>query len=193
MVPWRMEATSRNLVDHGEGGGVGPLGDQDVHGPLAVDQGVAAGDVGRVLDIGHVAQVDVLPRPERDGPQLLGVLEHGVDRDDGHEVLDAGVAGGADGVALVQGGDHLLGGGVVGAQAVGVDADHDGPLVAAERRRGRHAGEAGEHRPDLEQGLVLDLADAPGLALEDQVADGHAAGVEAHHEGRDGARRHEGP
>ena len=55
--------------------------------------------------------------------------------------------------------DDLVGREAVGPQPVGVDADDDGPLAAAERRRGRDAGQAGEHRPDLEQRLVLDLAD----------------------------------
>ena len=59
-------------------------------------------------------------------------------------------------------------------------------------RRGRDAGQAGEHRPDLEQRLVLDLADGPGLAPQHEVADRDAADVEPHDERRDGPRRHEG-
>src|SRR5207249_12035254 len=58
------------------------------------------------------------------------------------------------------------------------------PLVAAEGRWRRYARQGGEHGPNLEQRLVLDFADAP-LALEDQVADRHAAGIEAHDERRD--------
>ena len=52
-------------------------------------------------------------------------------------------------------------------------------------------GQAREHRPDLEQRLVLDLADRLGLAREHEVADRDAAGVEPGDERRDGARRHE--
>src|SRR5438094_537141 len=73
---------------------------------------------------------------------------------------------------------------------LGVGPNDDGALVAAERRRRRDPGQSREHGPDYEQGLVLDLADA-SLALEDQVADRHAAGVEAHDERRHGVGRHE--
>ena len=79
---------------------------------------------------------------------------------------------------------------MVRLKALRVGLDDDGALVAAERRRRRDTGQSGEHGPDNEQGLVLDLADGP-LALEDEVADRHAAGVEAHDERRDRVRRHE--
>ena len=92
-----------------------------------------------------------------------------------------------------QGLHHVLGRQIVRLQSLGIDVDDDGVLVAAERRRRRDARQAGEHRPDLEQGLVLDFADALGLAGQHQVADRHAAGIEAHAEGPDGAGRHEGP
>src|SRR5262249_12788178 len=47
-----------DVVDDGERGGVGPLGDEDVDGASAVDQRRAGGDVAGVLDGRHVAEVD---------------------------------------------------------------------------------------------------------------------------------------
>ena len=87
--------------------------------------------------------------------------------------------------------NDLVGRHLVRPEPVGVDADRHRTLVAAERRRGRDARQAGEHRPDLEQRLVLDLADRLGFAPEHEVADRDAADVEAHDERRDGPRRHE--
>ena len=49
-----------HLIDHGQGRGIGPLGDQHEDGPPAVHQGVPGGDVGAVFDLGDVAEVDVL-------------------------------------------------------------------------------------------------------------------------------------
>ena len=69
--------------------------------------------------------------------------------------------------------------------------DDDGALVAAERRRRRHAGQADQRRPHADVGRLLDLVDRLGLALQHEVADRHAAGVEADHERGDGAGRHE--
>jgi len=127
-----------------------------------------------------------------DFAEFLGLDDHGVGGDEEHAVLDADVAGGADDVAGGQRGDDLLGGDGVGPQAVGVDAEDDGAGVAAEGGRSRDAGEGGEHGSDLEEGLVLDLADGLGVGGEDEVADGDGAGVEAHDEGGDGAGGHEG-
>ena len=45
--------------------------------------------------------------------------------------------------------------------------------------------------PHADVGRLLDLVDGLGLALQDDVADRHAAGVEAHDERGHGARRHE--
>src|SRR5207247_5484750 len=59
--------------------------------------------------------------------------------------------------------------------------------------RGGDAGETGEHGADPEKGRVLDLADSDVRVVggKNQVADRHAAGVEAHDEGRHRPRRHE--
>ena len=54
----------------------------------------------------------------------------------------------------------------VRAQPVGIDADDDGALAAAERRRARHAREGREQRPDPVQRQVLDLAEARRVSLE---------------------------
>jgi len=104
--------------------------------------------------------------------------------------LNGDIARRRDLVSLGDRGDHLVGRQAVGPEALRVSPDDDGALVAPERRRRRDAGQRGEHRPDDEQGLVLDLADGP-LALEDQVAHGNTAGVEAHDKGRNRVGRHE--
>ena len=54
-------------VDHAQGRGVGPLGHEDVHAAAAVDQGIAGRDVGAVLDISHVAEIDRRSRTGRAG------------------------------------------------------------------------------------------------------------------------------
>jgi len=124
---------------------------------------------------------------------VVHLLHERVHRDDGHLVADADVSGRANRVPGVEGLDDLVGRHLVGAELVGVDADDDGALAAAEGRRCRDAGERGEHRPDLEEGLVLNLADALRLAGKNEVADGDAPRVKPGDERRDGPRRHERP
>ncbi len=180
-----------DLVHDGKCRGVGPLGHQDVDRPPAVDQGVSRGNVRAVLDDADVAQVNVRPRPDGDIAQLARVFDHCVHRDDRHLVLDAGVAGRRDRVARGEGGDDGIGRQVVSAQPLGIHADDNRPLVAPEGRRRRDAGQAGEHRPHAEQGLILNLADGFRVAGQHQIADRHAAGIEAHDERRHRAGRHE--
>ena len=67
----------------------------------------------------------------------------------------------------------------------------DRPLVAAERRRRRDALQADERGPDADVGRLLDFVDRLGLALEHDVADRGASRVEADHERRHRAGRHE--
>ena len=99
-----------------------------------------------------------------------------------------------DEVAGAQGGDHVVGREMVGPQPIGVEVDDDRADVAAQRRRRRDAGDAAEDRPDPEQREVGDLADAPRLvAIDDQVADGHVAGIVAEEERGQRARGHEAP
>ena len=182
-----------DVADDREGRGVGPLGHEDVDGPAAVDQGIAGGDVAGVLHGGHVAEIDrgVRAQPDRDVLQLLDVPDQRVDRHDRHQLADAEVARRADRVAVGERRDQLVGRDRVGPEPIGIGPDDHGALIAAEGRRRRDPGQAGEHRADLEERLVLDLADRLGLAREDEIAHGHAAGVEPGDEGRDGARRHE--
>src|SRR5262249_22549981 len=147
-----------DLVDHVEGGGVGPLGDQDVDRALAVDEPVAGGDVGGGVEhAGDVADVDGRVGAGADGGVLQGldvVAHHRVDRHDGRLAADLHVARRGDLVAAGEGGHHLVGGQVVRLELLAVGADDDGALVAAERRRGRDAGQAGEHGPDPVEGEV---------------------------------------
>ena len=183
-----------DVPDDRKGGGVGPLGHEDVDGPAAVDQCITGGDVGGVLHGGHVADVDRGVRADTDGDglQLLDVADQRVDRHDRHHLADADIARGADRVAIRQGRDQFVGRDGVRPQPLGIGPDDHRALVAAEGGRRRDARQAREHRPDLEERLVLDLADRLGLAREHKVADGDAAGVEPGDERRNRPRGHEG-
>src|SRR5262249_19699797 len=134
------------------------------------------------------------PESDRDFFQFLDIRpDHGVYRYHRPLAVDGDIPRWSDHIPFGDGSDHLVRGQVVSFQALRVGPDDDGSLIASEGGRGRHAGETGEHGADLEQGRVLDLADADVWVVggTNQVADGHAAGVEAHDEGRDGAQRHE--
>src|SRR5262249_17469963 len=77
-------------------------------------------------------------------------------------------------------------------EPVGIHADDHSSLVAAEWRWSRDAWQRGEGRPHPEESEVLNLPHTARLAGEDQLAHGHAAGIEAHDEGRNCPGRHEG-
>ena len=87
--------------------------------------------------------------------------------------------------------NHFVGRHAVRAQPIRIDADHDRALAAAERRRRGEARQRRELRADAIEREILNLAEAAALAREDQIADRHRAGVEAHDERPDRARRHE--
>src|SRR5258707_355099 len=74
--------------------------------------------------------------------------------------------------------ERRRGRGVGRGEAGGVRVGGGRPDVAGEGGRRRDARQAGEHRADLVQRHVLELADGVRLALEDEVADGQAARVE---------------
>src|SRR5439155_2272126 len=112
-------------VDHRQGRGVGPLGDQDVDRALAVDQPIAGGDVGGIDRVGDVADVDGRVGAESDGDVLQGldvVPHHRVDRHHRRLAVDGDVAGRGDLVATGNGGDHLVGGQVILLEPLGVSA-----------------------------------------------------------------------
>ena len=94
-------------------------------------------------------------------------------------------------VAVKQGGNNLIGRHVVSTQALGVGMNDDRALIAPKRRRRRDPRQTGEHRANMVERLVLDLANRLGLAAEDEVTDRHAAGIETHDKRRHGPRRHE--
>ena len=99
-----------------------------------------------------------------------------------------------DGVTTLPSGQRandLLSRHPIGAQPIRIHAHDDRSLVAAERRRRGHAGQRREHRTDAIQGEVLDLAERARLTRKDEIAHGHAAGVETHDERRHRAGRHE--
>ena len=89
--------------------------------------------------------------------------------------------------------DNLIGRHAVSPQPVRVGADHDRPLISAERGRGRNARQSGKHRPHFEERLVLNFGNRLGVARQHQIPDRHASRVEPHDERRDGTRRHERP
>ena len=125
------------------------LDDRQIDRLLAVDQRVAVGDVGIVLDRRHVAEVDVLPHPERDIAQLLDVDDRRVVGDHRHRVLDVDVPRRDDRVPRRQGIDDLLWSQVVVEELLRVDVDDDRPHVRAEGRDRDRAGDVLLHqRPD---------------------------------------------
>jgi len=182
-----------DVGDHAHRGGVGTLGRQDVDGPPPVGERIAGRCVGGVGDGGDIPHVHGRPtRADRDREERLRVADDRVDGDDRIAVADQQIARWADRVALRHGLDDLVRRHAVGLQPLRIDRDHDRAGTAAEGRRGGDARQCGEHRSHPKQRDVLDLRDRSGLAREHEVAHRHAAGVEPHHERRDGAGRHEG-
>src|SRR6266850_1141482 len=98
-------------IDHVERRSVGALGDRQVDGPPAVDEGDVVDDVGAVLDPRDVAQVDRRSRagPQGDALEVGRLLYHGVRLRDGGEVADANVAGGERQVLAGERGSDLVG------------------------------------------------------------------------------------
>src|SRR3984893_10206148 len=176
-----------------EGRGVRSFGYGDVDRAASIHQRVAGLDVGAVLDRSDVAYEDRLRSLRADGNvvQALEIPDNGVHRHHWHEVADADVTRWADRVAGSQRPHHLVRRHVVGTQLVGIQANEDGALARAERRRCRYAWQRREQWTHLEERRVLKLGDRFRLAGEDEVADRHAASIEPDHERRDGSRRHE--
>src|SRR5207302_6141410 len=65
-------------------------------------------------------------------------------------------------------------------------------LVSPKRGRSGYAGERCKKGPHSVQGEILNLPQPTSLAGENEIADGDASGVEAHHKWRHRSRRHEG-
>src|SRR3979411_2987970 len=77
-----------------------------------------------------------------------------------------------DGATLVAGSQrphHLVRRHVVGTQLIGIQANENGALARAERRRCRHAWQGREQRAHLEERRVLKLRDMFCLAAGDAV------------------------
>ena len=174
-------------ADHAQRRGVGTLGDQDVDAAAAVDQRVAGGDVGAVLDVAHVPQIDrrFRPGPQRDRFQLARLADHRVDRHEGILAVQRKVAGGADRVALGQGVDDVV------RESCRRPAAAAGSTVTTTVRWLPPKGGGAETPGRLANiGRTRNRARSwispmtAGLAGKNQVAHRHAARVEAHHEGR---------
>ena len=87
--------------------------------------------------------------------------------------------------------DDLLRRQVVVEQLLGIDIDDDRPHVRAERRDRHRAGDVFLHqRPDHVLRQVSHFSQRGHLALEDEVADRHAAGIHAHDHRRQGSLGH---
>ena len=179
---------------HGQGRGVGALGDGDVDRTTSVHEGVTGDGVRAVHDLRDVSDEHggVLARTDGDVLEVLDVLHRGVDRHEQVLIADDQVAGGQDGVGAGEGGGDFFRGDAGAAQAIRVQVDEDGAGAAAEGRGSRDAGQGGEERTDGVQRGVLQLGDGTRLAREDELADRYAAGVETHDERGHGAGRHHG-
>ena len=83
-----------DFVDHAHRRRFRPLRRQDVDGPAAVDQRIARGQVGGVLDGADVAQVHRAVRTlaERNRAKILQVLDQGIGRHHGIEVAQMQIA-----------------------------------------------------------------------------------------------------
>ncbi len=157
---------SLHAIDHMQRRSVGPLGDQHVHGPLPIHQGVAGGNVrGWILDFADVAEADAVPRPNRNIAKLLRIGRHGVHSDDRELIADRNVARRADHVAIVESGNQFLKRHFFRVHQGGVHLEDDGALAAAERRRRGNALQIREDRPHIEERHPLHLADRAGLIL----------------------------
>ena len=148
-------------VDDGQGGGVGALGDRDIDRPLAVDVRVGGDDIGAVLDGADIAQINGGAGDRADGrAQQLGEVaaQRGVGAGDALDGAGVHVARRHHQGGLVDGGDGLFGRDAVLAELVGIERDHDGALVSAERRRRGDARKRGEERAHAVDGEILQLA-----------------------------------
>ena len=122
---------------------------------------------------------------------MLDVHYRGVTFDERHRVFDVYVSCRNDVVAQCQGLADLLGRQIVFPQLVRIDVDDDRTHVGAERRDGHRAGNVFLHqRPHDVLGQIAHVAQRGFLALEDEIADGNAAGVHTHDHGWQGALGH---
>jgi hypothetical protein len=183
-----------DLGDDVERRGVRPLGHRNVDRTAAIDQRIGGGDVRAVGDRSHVAHRHRRARAaaDRQLEQVLDRADHGVEGRDARLVADIDAPRRHDHVADRDSADHIVGRQAVRAKPIGIDADDDRALTAAEGRRRRQARQRGESRPDPVERQILDLTEAAPVALEHEVANRHRPGVEAHDERADGAWWHEG-
>src|SRR5262249_55911391 len=116
--------------------------------------------------------------------------EHALQVDLVVQLADLGVAAGDHQVGFLDGPLHVHERQIVMLELGPVQVGVDAAQLAAEHRRGNHAGRAREHVADVEIGKVVDLFLAQGVA-----GGGHQGGgqggrrVEKHDHGRHGAGR----
>ena len=94
---------------------------------------------------------------DRQGLELLDHLRAGVELDVVLALADARDAGRHDDVGGLQRADHVHRREALGAEPRGIDVDDDLPLLAAERRRGRQAGNGEQLDAQEVQAVVEDL------------------------------------
>src|SRR5205823_7556192 len=183
-----------HFIDHGEGRGIGALRHRDVNGSAPVHQRVPRQNIRAVLYRPDVPKEDrrARARPQGNVLELLNARDHGVDGSHSHELAGAHIAGRQNGVARADGFDHVFWGEVVGPQAVRIDVDHNGALVASEGWGSGHTGQSGKQRADPVQSLVLNLTHTPRVTRKNQITDWDTTRVEPHDERRDRSVRHKG-
>jgi hypothetical protein len=169
-----------------------------VNGALAVRERVAGDDVGTVGNLAEVTHEDCAAararaRADGHGGEVLNVLHHRVDGDEGIFVAQREIAGGTERIRCGYRGDNFISGNAVAAEAVGLEVDENCPRATAERRRRGNSGQRRKKRAHLVERGVLHFADgAVGVRRgENEVAHGHRAGIEARDERPRRAWRHE--
>ena len=153
-------------------------------------------DIRAVFDGSDVPQVNRRPRaePYRRVQQFLDVPpERRVGGSKADQVSRTEVSGRKDDRGPVRGRDDFFRREPVRSHLFRIHSDDDAALIASKRRGRGDAGEGGEDRPHAVEGDVLHLARASVGARQHELRHGNAAGVVAHDEGRDRARRHESP
>ncbi|MCG3163611.1 MAG: hypothetical protein JMDDDDMK_05050 [Acidobacteria bacterium] len=191
----RLEARQLGFdaVDDFQRRSFGAFGDRDVNRASAIDQSVAGQNVAAIFDHADIAHVNIRPAAcaDRQIGQLTNVAHDAVHRRQPIQIARAHVARRQNRVARRDGFGHFFRRHRKRTQTIRVNANDDRALVAAERRGRRHARQSREGRTHAEEREVLNFGHAARLAGKDELADGHAARVESHHERIDRARRHE--
>ena len=77
---WKSRQAVANLVDHRDRGSIGALGDRNIDGTLAVNQGITRQDVGGIRNGANIAQINRRPEPgaQRYIQQVADLVDGGI-------------------------------------------------------------------------------------------------------------------